>query len=116
MDREVLSFARGASSISEIVANLIKEIQNEFDQDVATNLLMGIHEGTRNFSHPEVSADTFLVAAELMKSGGKHIHKDRIERRNYPHGAIPLEKPSVEATKTPQSWLEPKIFKGTSIS
>lgn len=135
---EVQSFAEGTASTSELTANLIKQLQVEIDQDMATNLLMGMQEGTRNFSHSRVSAQTFHLAAEMMEKGASLDPRQSEEQRQYPPGAIPGQPVSParspltsqpvtqveqeqsggqeEQEAAPSSWLEPKIYKGTSKS
>lgn len=118
--RSIISLARSASSISEIVASFLKD--DPIDSDVATNLLMGMQEGSKSFSTSLVSSETFSLAASLMQSGGKHIPIDRIEKTQFPQGALPWEKqqqtqpPQQAKPQFPQAWLEPKIFKGTNVS
>jgi len=119
----VLSFARPGSSTSEIVAALIKESGITMDADIATNLLMGIEDGSREFNGPDVSPETFEIVAQLLRDGGQRLPKERMEKTDYPTGAIPGEiiepeekKTEEEQVSTPKDWLEPKIYKGTSIS
>lgn len=119
----VLSFARPGSSASEVAAALIKESGVTMDADIATNLLMGIEEGSREFKGPDVSPETFEIVAQLLRDGGQRLPKERIEKTGYPTGAIPGEimEPEKKAGEeqqenTPKDWLEPKIYKGTSIS
>lgn len=137
--RQVISFARPASSISEVMAELVCEVVEELDHDMATNLLMGIYEGSKNFSDPGVTQETFLTAGELMKAGGRVAPKVEAKARMFPRGAgmmmpvgqamgqgqmtaMPLdrpnlEKPDVETTEPPRAWTQtPKIYKGTSVS
>jgi hypothetical protein len=88
--KNYISFSRPASSISEITADLIKESGGNLDQDVATNLLMGIDESTNNFTDATVTADTFLIISELMKAGGKRLGVQMpAQRTDFPEGAIP---------------------------
>ena len=115
----IMSFAKPASSCSEIVADLIKEGGFVLDVDIATNLLIGIEEGSNKFSSSEVVADTFQTVADLMRVGG--VRKQRSSHQNYqkekfPPGSIPGKKIIEEKKETPKDWLEPKIYKGTSIS
>ncbi len=112
----LMSFAKPGSSCSEVIAGFIKESNLNLDIDVATNLLMGIEEGSNNFSSSEVSADTFQLVSELMKAGGVRTQKTAPQRENLPPGSIPGEKPVQEKGRTPKDWLEPKIYKGTNIS
>ncbi len=126
---DILDFSRQASTISEVVAGYVKEIGAQIDGDIASNLLMGLEEGSQNFTHPLVNADTFALAAELMKAGGKRMSAGRVMRENFPVGSIPGEIlqnkanqevgsiEEVEIENAPQSWFEaPQILKGTSVS
>lgn len=123
-EKGIMSFARPASSVSEVIASLIKETELNLDMDIATNLLMGIEEGSNKFSSSEVSAETFQTVSDLMKAGGKRVRQAPPQRGVAPPGSIPgrvpQAQPSVKASdskeETPKSWLEPKIYKGTSIS
>jgi hypothetical protein len=143
-DLEVLSFAKPASSTSELVANLIKESGFAINVDIATNLLAGIEEQSKNFQSSEVTADTFEVFAELLKLGGRRTPKI-VPARSYPVGSIPTKPFTQQIQPTipnhviqdihitdkqmtpeeaemeldqeiPPSWSEPKIFTGTSLS
>lgn len=116
--RDIISFARPASSISEIMASLIKEMGESINPDISTNLLMGIEEGSNSFTAPQVTANTFEIIASLMKAGGRRTPRVSQPRASfYPLGSIPggpLEE--VERKETPKDWLGPKIYKGTSVS
>ncbi|EKD62887.1 MAG: hypothetical protein ACD_52C00026G0008 [uncultured bacterium] len=119
--QNILSLARVASSVSELIARLLRESGFSIDADVATNLLMGIEEETRNFTTPEVSAETFEVVSVLMRSGGARKPKNLPDARFFPPGAIPGEKlhpvEEVEKNEIPKAWMEkPPVYKGTSIS
>lgn len=142
-DLEILSFARPASSTSELIANLIKESAFLVDEDIATNLLTGIEAQSKNFQSNEVTADTFEIFAELLKLGGRRMPQV-LAPRNYPQGSIPTKpfntpvqpvaQPKTEDVhvtdrqmtpeeaeleleqEIPASWSEPKIFTGTSLS
>lgn len=117
----VISFAKPGSSISEVVATIISKSEFPMDVDIATNLASGIEEGSKSFGGPEVTAETFEVFAELLKKGARRISKEKVERAAYPVGSIPGEEPQAQAVKAPSSkapkdWLEPKIYKGTTVS
>jgi nanoRNase/pAp phosphatase (c-di-AMP/oligoRNAs hydrolase) len=118
-ESDIISFARPASSCSEIVANLIKESGFTLDVDIATNLLAGIEDGSKKFSSSEVVADTFQAVADLIRVGG--VRKQGFSRQNYQRekfspGSIPGKKVVEKKSEAPKDWLEPKIYKGTSIS
>src|SRR3972149_2018568 len=120
-DKNILSFARPASSVSEVVASLIEEMGVSGDADIATNLLMGIEEGSRQFKGPDVTAETFELIATLLKKGGQRL-PERVEKREFspilqePPVSTPQRVEEESPKEPPKDWLEPKIYKGTSIS
>ncbi len=120
-DKQPISFARPGSSISEVAAFLIAESGFAFDPDIATNLIMGIEEGSKEFKGPDVTAQTFEIVATLMKAGGKRLPA-RVGQPAFRPPApasvnVSLVAVEEEAPKEPpKDWLEPKIYKGTSIS
>jgi hypothetical protein len=132
--RGTMSFAKPASSVSELVASLIKELELPMDVDCATNLVMGVEEGSNHFESSEVTPDTFEVFAYLLRNGGQRLPKQKLEPRNFPPGSIPgqpfpapkavqqnpvlekVEEKEEVVESPPQDWLQPKVYKGTSIS
>lgn len=112
--KDAISLARPASSISELIGALIKESGLEVDADMATNLIMGIEEGSKNFTDASVTGETFSMVGELMKLGGKRAGAVP-PKGMFPPGAIPGEIPG-QGGQVPQSWFDPKIYKGTSVS
>ena len=142
--REVMSFAKSGATTSEIVANLIKESGFSVDPDIATNLVMGIEEGSSNFAGADVTPETFETFAYLLRSGGARSQRAKLGSMDFPPGAIPNrpfvpqrsatipqsapqpEQPEVqdiEGTKEeeqvinpPDDWLQPKIFKGAAAN
>ena len=152
-NKNAASLSRSVSSISELMASLIKESDMTINGDIATNLLIGIQEGTSKFSSNDVTADTFTVVADLMRTGGQRGVQERQRGSTYPQGAIPGQTPKQPISRiqprqqqvrdqgslnraqsvsgsgqaavgvssagkqgTPKDWLEPKIYKGTSVS
>jgi len=142
--REIMSFARPGATTSELIANLIKENGLTIDTDTATNLVMGIEDGSANFTSSEVTPETFETFAHLLRSGGARMPKVKLSPMGFPPGAIlnkPFRTPFVQQPVTPMSqiesqpevvvpesgeespdinppsdWLQPKIYKGTSVS
>lgn len=107
--KTIASLATRASSISEVTANIIKNYGTKIESDLATNLLMGIEESTNSFRSNAITADTFSLVADLLRSGGKRLN----ELSAAPAFQGPM--PTIP-TNIPSSWTEPKIFKGTSLS
>ena len=119
--QNILSLARPASSVSELVVSLLRDIGLALESDVATNLLMGIEEETKNFTTPEVTAETFETISILMRSGGSRRPQSLADSRFFPPGSIPGEKlhplDEVEKADVPKAWMEkPPVYKGTSVS
>jgi hypothetical protein len=127
---QVMSFAKPGSSVSEVVASLIKNSNLTLDADIATNLVMGIEEGSSEFQSSEVTPDTFEVFAHLLRSGGQRPPKTKLSPMNFPPGSIPgqslddfdfPEAADPEGTQEaeqdinpPDDWLQPKVFKGSA--
>jgi hypothetical protein len=93
--REVSSFAKPGATTSELVASLIKENGLVMDTDTATNLVMGIEEGSMNFTSSEVTPETFETFAFLLRNGGQRRPKVRLSPIDFPPGAIPSKPFSV---------------------
>ncbi len=113
-NKQIMSFTLQVSSLSELVATLIKESNLNLDGDSATNLIAGIEEGSNNLTGQGVTADTFEVFAHLLRSGGVRQQKGGL-KKEYPQGSIPTA-PQPAPQSTPKDWFEPKIYKGTSVS
>ena len=97
------------------MVSLLKESGLGLDTDIATNLLAGIEEASGNFTNPEVTAETFEKVAQLLRAGGQR--RPKVKERIISPGAIPAKAPEEEKRReTPKEWLEPKVYKGTSIS
>jgi hypothetical protein len=76
-----------------MVAYFINETQLKADSDIATNLLMGIEEGTGNFTDGRTNAQTFQLVASLMQLGGKRIGQQKpLKAQDFPQGSIPSSK------------------------
>lgn len=117
--KDIISFAKPASSVSEVVASLLKESDLPLDADIATNLMVGIEQGSKNFTLGDVTHETFEIFAYLMKAGGRRLPPQKDIQRPTPSPLAPRALESVEKEKPkepPRDWLEPKIYKGTSIS
>jgi hypothetical protein len=108
--REVLSFAKPGATTSELVADLIKTNGLVVDPVVATNLVMGIEEGSNNFGSSEVSPETFETFAYLLRNGGQRIPKIKLSPINFPPGAIPTKPfstPVIPASSQVQAPVTP---------
>lgn len=82
----------GASSTTELVAELLATLGVKLTTDIATNLLNAIYDATNNFQNANVTSMAFEVASVCLKAGAKRF------------GVIAAESPRVTE--------EPKIFVG----
>lgn len=132
-----------ASSVCEMVVNLISDLGMVMDGDTASNLLAGIFASTDNLTNAKVNADTYMAVANCLRVGGRKpsvtsvapqpaivtsgpvpdlsalIPKEepKVVDFNAPQPS-PEERPMEEGvvSETPEpEWLTPKIFKGTSL-
>ena len=134
---------RNVSSLSELALTILNTMNVEIDQEMATNLYLGVLDATKSFSTPSTNASTFETSAMLLKSGAKKPagqtgqpstdtqpqtiqinQKKSFERQ----GAKPIKSverapmigsiegdDSVSEDEEDDTWLKPKIFKpGTS--
>src|SRR3989344_1674705 len=60
-----------ASSISEVMSNVISDLGLILDGDSASNLLAGIFESTSNLTDGKSGAETFMAVANCLRAGGK---------------------------------------------
>ena len=63
------NFVRECSANCMNVASLIKYLGAPFDKKTAEYLAIGLLTDSGNFAHDDVSEETFLLAAELVKAG-----------------------------------------------
>jgi hypothetical protein len=112
--RGILSFAKPGATNSELVASLIKESGLTFDADTATNLVMGVEEGSAGFSSSEVTPETFETFAFLLRNGGQRMPRTKLSPSNFPPGSIPARPFNVIPNQV--SGSAPKTVQNTSQS
>ncbi len=118
-DKSVLSFARPGSSVSEVLYPLMSEAGLEIDADTASNILAGIEEGGKGFAGELVTAETFEIVAHLLRAGGKRpvkINPEEFTAGMPMDSFLQVEQGGDPNQPAPNDWLEPKVFKGTSVS
>ncbi|MBI2268011.1 MAG: hypothetical protein HYU80_01025 [Candidatus Blackburnbacteria bacterium] len=96
-----------ASSVSEVAFQIIESLGLPVNQDLATNLFMGLRAGTDSFQK-NITAETFAVASRLLRAGA------RIEPV-----VLQSPKPANDQNQNPavpREWMEqPRVFKGTTL-
>lgn len=111
------------SSCSEIITHLISRLGLPVDEDIASNLLLGIERTTKGFSSPKIGAGTFEAAAFCLRAGARRVTPPRrpeiMQKKKVPLKPMPTEvsaakKPEESKKKPSPDWLEPKIYKGNT--
>ncbi|OGV91341.1 hypothetical protein A2783_05195 [Microgenomates group bacterium RIFCSPHIGHO2_01_FULL_45_11] len=133
-----------ASSVSEVVFQLVKALELSVSGDSASNLLFGIEYATQSFSAATTSATVFEAVAELLKAGGRRQFpavtvgekkavvgepsQVRVTEPAADRGVMKPMTPAMSAKnppqgvttqnqsddKPPEEWLQPKIFRGST--
>lgn len=100
-----------AASYSEIIVNLLEQLKTPVDEDIASNLLVGIQEATNNFTSPKITPETFEAAAWCLRLGARPKGKrENIKPKVGENSAV------TPATEEPSpDWLQPKIYKGNTL-
>jgi len=121
-----------ASSYSEIIVGLLSGLNFAVDEDIASNLFLGLKRATGNFNQETVTAETFEAAAACFRWGAKQSFSFNLSskvpiseekpiplkpRQANPEQAGKQDKAQSQAPVSAPSpdWLEPKIFKSSKI-
>jgi nanoRNase/pAp phosphatase (c-di-AMP/oligoRNAs hydrolase) len=115
--------AKNTSSTSELILKILKDLNVQIDEDIATALYAGLSSATNNFSSYSVGPQTFETAAFLLKSGAKKAAPKRPAQEQSRPGrferhqektleSVEREPQVTPDEETPEDWLKPKIFKG----
>lgn len=128
------------SSISEQVGDIILSLGFRPDKDSAQNLLDGIIYATNNFQDKRTSPLALEISSLLMRNGAKRTERSSYSRNEPTPEPTPIksresrtqenivrpttrfpvmdEQPqdnvNSEDQKTPNDWLGPKVYKGSS--
>jgi phosphoesterase RecJ-like protein len=79
-----------APATAEIIFRLIKDQGLPFNRDIAENLYAAISTDTGSFQYPKTSAQTFEIAAELIRTGLDVGRLNQLLYENYPRRRLEL--------------------------
>lgn len=99
----------GASSTTELVAELMATLGVKLTTDIATNLLNAIYDATKNFANPNVTSMAFEVASVCLKAGAKRFGAEAPVQAPV-QAPAPAPAPAVPAPQPVQP--QPQIFVG----
>lgn len=94
-----------SGTTAELTARFLTALGIVLTEDMATNILHALYKTTDSFQN-HVTAQTFEVAAQCVKAGGKQI----VAQQKI---AEPVTPPKTEAP--PEDWLKPKIYKSSNL-
>lgn len=109
-----------ATSVAEISALLLKDLNLSLSAEAASNLLTSISESTQGFASPRASADTYEAISYLLRQGGRRPPSLQPGFASTVPPFTPLSPATSPATppvptptpsKVPSDWKEPKIFR-----
>ncbi len=89
-----------ASSVSEVMVNLLGDMSMNIDADSASNFLTGTFAATENLTNQKATADTFMTVANCLKVGGKkpgvtNVGVDQPSQNSYDWSALMPKDPSA---------------------
>lgn len=90
-----------AASLSEIIFQLLKNLNLPLNIDISENLLKGIEAQTQNLQAPFAGPDTFETIAQLMRAGAKRTPAVQTQVRPWmgkPRTA-PMSRPMISTQK-----------------
>ncbi len=99
------------ASISELVTLMLSSLNLPLDEDMASNLLLGIKKASFDFSLNKSGPSTFEAVAICLRAGARQpFHEPRPERKpDFKKSKKPIE---VSPQKPSPDWFKPKIYKG----
>ncbi len=102
------------SCYSEFVALLLDSLKLPLDEDIASNLLVGIKQGTNNFSLDRSTPTTFEAIAFCLRAGGRKPKEREVPFKEVKKVTEPKKEVSDLSKKPSPDWFKPKIYKGNT--
>jgi hypothetical protein len=98
-----------ASSLAEMLTDIMQPLGLNVDQDMAGNLLNGIYDATGNLTQ-NINPDTFQAAAKLLQLGGRLPVGEQAAAPVSQAPAMPVpEQQPVQAQPEPKVQPEPQV-------
>lgn len=124
---KVIAVVPTASTVSELVSDMLYSLGYNFDVDSAQNFLTGMIAATNNFQNQNASGLAFEMSGILMRSGAQR--KQVSTQQNQPQQILQQQPKNQQGLNQnqqqnqqqrqqpknpPPDWLAPKIFKGST--
>jgi len=104
------------ASFGEFMTLLLSSLKMSVDEDIASNLLLGIEKATDNFSLIKSTPITFEAVALCLRAGARKPLREFLGEKKVEEKKKEEKKEEVEVLKTKPSpdWFKPKIYKGNT--
>ncbi len=107
------------ASLSEFIASFLNSLKLPWDEDIATNLLLGLKKATHDFSLAKATPMTFETVAWCLRAGARKPLKETEIKTSLPK-TLDIKERRMEKTKQKEvvkiqpspDWFKPKIYKG----
>lgn len=99
----------------ELIANLIEKLDLPIDEDIATNLLVGIEKETKGFAPEKSGPGSFEAAAFCLRAGGHRSQLQAFFQPMMEKKTVEKKPKEVKKEELPSEWLAPKIYKGNTL-
>jgi nanoRNase/pAp phosphatase (c-di-AMP/oligoRNAs hydrolase) len=109
------------ASLGEFITLFLLSLKMPFDEDIASNLLLGIERATDNFSLIKSTPVTFEAVAFCLRSGARKplrefsetsFNKNQTEAKK--EEKIEIKRKKEEKIAPSPDWFKPKIYKGNT--
>lgn len=98
----------GASSTTELVAELLATLGVKLTADIGTNLLNAVYDATDNFRHNNVTSMAFEVASVCLKAGAKRFGMPEPVKATEEPKVFVNNQPIVSGGASPAAHAEPE--------
>jgi len=102
------------SCYSEFVALILDSLKLPLNEDIASNLLVGIKQGTNDFSLDKSTPTTFEAVAFCLRAGGRKPKEEQVSFREQQKVKKFKKEVSNFSKKPSPDWFKPKIYKGNT--
>jgi nanoRNase/pAp phosphatase (c-di-AMP/oligoRNAs hydrolase) len=125
-----VNIVESSGTTSELIIRFLTALGIILTEDMATNTLHAIYKTTDSFQK-HVTAQTFEVAAQCVKAGGKQIAPQpalpisgsniapQQQEVSEPVSSVSQPQEPIAPPKTqnpPEDWLKPKIYKSSNLA
>ncbi|MCX6724689.1 MAG: hypothetical protein NTV20_01145 [Candidatus Shapirobacteria bacterium] len=103
------------ASFGEFITFFLSTLKMPVDEDIASNLLLGIEKATDNFSLLESTPMTYEAVAFCLRAGGRKPLREFPEEKKFEEKKKieeKIEEKQEVKVKPSPDWYKPKIYKG----